>query len=137
MGIVGLRLLIRRLILYRKTDTMNRFNRTKRVSELIHREISIIIDQELRDSRIGMVTVTGVDVSKDLKNARIYVSVLGNEDEVKLSLSILNAASHFIRLRLGERVILKYLPAISFYFDSSTVNGMRIDKLLNKIKNEP
>ena len=116
---------------------MHRFNRTKRVSELIHREISTIIDQELRDSRIGMVTVTGVDISRDLKNARIYVSVLGNEDEVKLSLSTLNAASQFIRLRLGERVLLKYLPAISFYFDSSTVNGMRIDKLLNEIKNKP
>ena len=136
MGIVELRLLIQRFILYRKTDTMHKFNRTKRVSELIHREISIIIDQELRDSRIGMVTVTGVDISKDLKNARIYVSVLGDEDEVKLSLSILNAASQFIRLRLGERVILKYLPAISFYFDSSTVTGMHIDKLLNELKNK-
>ena len=116
---------------------MHRFNRSKRVSELIHREISVIIDQELRDSRIGMVTVTGVDISKDLKNAKVYVSVLGNEDEARLSLDTLNTASQFIRLRLGERIVLKYLPSITFYFDSSTVDGMRIDKLLNEIKYKP
>jgi len=114
---------------------MHRYERTERVSELIHREISQIIDHEIRDERVSMVTVTGVKMSRDIKNARIYVSVLGDEEETKISIAILNKASNFIRALLGERIILKYLPAISFYHDSSTINGMRIDKLLEKIKN--
>ena len=114
---------------------MNRYNRSDRVSQLLHREISVIIDQELRDQRIGMVTVTGVNLSKDLKIARVYFSVLGNSEEVKKTISTLNGASNFIRARLGERIILKYLPTIEFLYDSSTVDGMYIDKLLDEIKN--
>ncbi|MFC1694329.1 30S ribosome-binding factor RbfA [Candidatus Latescibacterota bacterium] len=115
---------------------MNKFARSERVSELIHREISVIIDQELRDSRIGMVTVTSVDMSKDLKNAKVYVSVLGDEDEIKLTVSILNSASNFIRVKVGERAVLKYLPTITFFYDSSTVDGMYMDKLIDEIKNK-
>ena len=115
---------------------MHRYERTERVSELIHREISQIIAREIRDYRVSMVTVTGVKMSKDIKNARIYVSVLGNEKEIKTSIAILNKATHFIRALLGERVVLKYLPTISFYHDSSTINGMNIDKLLEKSKKE-
>ena len=106
------------------------------MSELIRREISVLIDQKLRDTSFSMVTVTGVEVSRDLKNAKVYISVLGSQDEVKLSLSALNAASPAIRAQLGERVILKYLPKISFYYDSSMVDGMYIDKLLDGIKNK-
>ncbi|MBN1292619.1 MAG: 30S ribosome-binding factor RbfA [Candidatus Latescibacteria bacterium] len=115
---------------------MKRFNRSDRVSHLIHREVSEIIDHELRDERIGMVTVTGVDVSKDLRNAKIYVSILGTENDIKDSMKALNAATGFIRTTLGSRVILKYLPTISFQHDTSTINGMHIDKLLEKIKKE-
>lgn len=116
---------------------LKRFNRSDRVSHLIHREVSSIIDRELRDQRIGMVTVTGVDVSKDLRNARIYVSILGNHEEIKPSLDALNAASAFIRTCLGTRIVLKYLPTLSFHYDSSTVDGMRIDKLIDQINNIP
>ena len=116
---------------------MKRFNRSDRVSHLIHREVSSIIDRELRDQRIGMVTVTGVDVSKDLRDARIYVSILGNNEEIESSLNALNAASAFIRTCLGTRVVLKYLPVLSFHYDSSTIDGMRIDKLIDQINHMP
>ena len=115
---------------------MNRFKRSDRVSELVSREVSQIIDQELRDTRIGMVTVTGVDMSNDLKSARIYISVLGNDDVVQSSLEALNSASAFVRARLGERVSLRYLPRLSFFYDSSTVDGMRMDKILDELKNQ-
>ena len=113
---------------------MQRFSRTDRVSELIHRAISSIIDFDLKDSRIGMVTVTGVEMSKDLKNARVYISVLGDDSMIESSLLALNSATHFIRGRLKEKVILKYLPNIVFYYDSSMVTGCRIDKLLDEAK---
>ncbi len=83
-----------------------------------------------------MVTVTGVEVSRDLRNARVFVSILGSEEEMKTSLDVLNEASGFIRNCLKTRVILKYLPALRFYYDSSTVDGMHIDKLIDEI-NKP
>lgn len=110
---------------------MQRYKRTDRVSELISREISLIIDRELRDTRIGMVTVTGVDISKDMKNARVFVSVLGGDEETKRSLDGLNNAAQFIRARLAERITLRYIPTLVFSYDSSTVDGMRMDKILD------
>ena len=115
---------------------MHRYKRSERVSELIHREISNIIDQKMRDVRIGMVTVTGVDMSNDLKNAKVFVSIFGSEEEEQSSLLALNSASEFIRARVGEKVTLRYLPKLSFYIDSSAVNGMRMDKLFDEIKNK-
>ncbi|MFC1529014.1 30S ribosome-binding factor RbfA [Candidatus Latescibacterota bacterium] len=115
---------------------MHRFKRSDRVSALIKREISIIIDQELRDFIKNMVTVTDVEMSRDLKNAKVFVSVLGSEGEIKSSLAALNSVSHSIREQLKVRIILKYFPRISFFYDSSTVYGMHIDKLLDEIKNK-
>lgn len=116
---------------------MNKFKRSDRVSNLIHRVISDIIENEIRDSRIGMVTVTGVELSGDLKNARVFISVLREDKDIESSVSALNKASSFIRLRLGESIVLKNIPAIKFYYDSSTVDGMRMDKLLDEINKEP
>jgi len=115
---------------------MQRFARSSRVSGLVGRELSVIIDRELRDERIGMVTVTGVDMSRDLKNARVYVSVLGDDEETNRSLDALNAAAPYIRARLGERVVLRYLPNLQFFFDSSTVDGMRMDRILDEIRQD-
>jgi len=115
---------------------MNKFIRSDRVSHTIHRAISNIIESELQDSRIGMVTVTGVDLGKDLKNARVYVSVLGDDKEAELSVNILNKASSYIRARICEKVVLKYIPTIKFYYDSSMVDGMHINELLQKINKE-
>ena len=115
---------------------MNKFKRSNRISQTIHRAISNIIESELRDSRIGMVTVTGVDLGRDLKNARVYVSVLGDDKDPELSINTLNKASSYIRTRISEKVVLKYIPAIKFYYDSSTVDGMHINKLLQNIKKE-
>ncbi len=116
---------------------MNKFKRSDRVSNQIHRIISNIIKNEMRDSRVDMVTVTGVELTRNLKNARIYVSVLCDENDVEESVAALNNASNFIRSRLGESIALKNIPAIKFYYDSSIVDGMRMDKLLDEINKEP
>lgn len=112
---------------------MNEFKRSDRVSNLIHRALSDIIENDLRDSRIGMATVTGVKLEKDLKNARVYISVLGDDNAIELSIDTLNNASGFIKARLSKKVDLKNTPAIKFFYDSSMVDGMQIDKLLNKV----
>ena len=115
---------------------MKRFDRMDRVSELVHREVSTIIDRELRDTRIGMVTVTGVEVSRNLRNAKIFVTILGVKAEIKSSIGALNDASAYIRKCLGERIVLKYLPELKFYFDSTLAEGMRIDKLFDEINKQ-
>ncbi len=115
---------------------MHGFDRSDRVSNLIHREISEIIEHEMKDTHIGMVTVTGVEMSRDLKNARVFFSVLGDEAVVQSSIDALNNATSFIRARLRERVILKRIPMLSFAYDSSTIHGMYIDKLIDEINKQ-
>ncbi|MFA6470952.1 MAG: 30S ribosome-binding factor RbfA [Candidatus Latescibacterota bacterium] len=115
---------------------MHRFNRSDRVSNLIHREISNIIEYEMKDTHIGMVTVTGVEMSRDLKNAKVFFSVLGDQSVVESNVEALNNAVNFIRSRLRERVILKRIPNLMFAFDSSTLHGLYIDKLFDEINKQ-
>ena len=112
---------------------MQRFDRIDRVSHLIHRELSDIIDKHVRDPRIGMVTVTGVEVARDLKYAKVFVSVLGDESNIDENIKALTNASSFIRSMLSQRIQLKFIPVLSFHFDDSTVSGMRIDKILREL----
>ncbi len=118
---------------------MHKFDRTDRVAHQIHRELADIIDHELKDDRIGMVTVTGVEVSRDFKYAKVYISVLGDEKAEQTNLERLNLAARFIQSRLNERITLKHVPSLTFHYDSSTVTGIRISKLLDEInkKSEP
>jgi ribosome-binding factor A len=115
---------------------MHGFNRSDRVSALIHREISNIIEHELEGTYKGMVTVTGVEMSRDLKNAKVYFSVLGDQDDVESTVEALNNAASFIRTLLSEKVILKRVPVLSFSYDSSTIHGMYIDKLFDEINKQ-
>jgi ribosome-binding factor A len=115
---------------------MHRFDRSDRVSNLVHKEISEIIEHEMQETLTGMVTVTGVEMSRDLKNARVFVSVLGDDALVQSSIEALNGATGFIRARLRERMILKRIPMLSFAYDSSTVHGMYIDKLFDEINKQ-
>jgi len=112
---------------------MNQHLRSDRVNELIHRCISTIIESELDDERIKNVTVTGVEVTRDLKHAQIYVSVLGDEQETAISIKSLNGAAGFIRMRLGQEIILRHIPELQFRYDNSLVEGMRMDKIFEEI----
>lgn len=110
--------------------------RTERVGDLIAREVSIIIDRELKDPAIGFVTVTGAKVTEDLRYADIYVSVLGDEGKRKKSMAGLKRASAYVRSLVGNRVRLRHIPEIRFKFDDSLVRGEEIDRLLGEIENE-
>jgi ribosome-binding factor A len=115
---------------------MNRFKRTDRVSSLIHKVISEIIENELRDKITSMVTVTGVEISKDLKYAKVFVTILGDDENVDSTLKSLNNSSGYIRGQLGKNIELRYTPSIKFIFDSSIITGMRINKILDDINKE-
>jgi ribosome-binding factor A len=103
------------------------------VGDLLRQEIADIIMRRLKDPRIGFITVTGVDLSDDLKIARVYISCL-KEEEKEATLDVLNAARSFVRSEVGKRIRMKVLPSIEFRFDESLGYGDRIDKLLKEIK---
>ncbi|MNE54556.1 Ribosome-binding factor A [compost metagenome] len=111
-------------------------NRTGRVSEQIKKELSVLIQSELKDPRIGFVTVTGVDVTNDLSQAKIYLSVFGDEEAKKDSLKGLEKANGFLRTELGKRIRLRHTPELIFKIDESIAYGSRIEKLLGDISDE-
>jgi len=107
-------------------------DKTDRISEEIKREISFIIQNELKDPRLGkMISVTAVDVTRDLRYAKVYVSVLGDENDKKDAASGLKSASGFIRREIGRRIQLRYTPEIIFELDDSIERGVYINKLIN------
>ena len=109
------------------------YKRSQRVGDLIREEVADIIMYRLKDPRIGFVTVTGVDMAPDMKSARIYVSVLKEEDR-EVTLDILNSSKHFIRSLLAKRLSMKFIPTVEFRFDTSIEYGYKIDRLLKEIK---
>jgi ribosome-binding factor A len=109
------------------------YKRSQRVSDLLREEVADIIFYKLKDPRLGFITVTGVDVTDDLKMASVYISVLKEEDK-KLTLEILNSAKSFIRSELSKRLRMKFIPIVDFRLDSSIEYGNKIDKLLDEIR---
>lgn len=110
--------------------------RQRQVAELLHKEISQLIQYRTRDPRLGFVTITGVDVSPDLSQARVYVSVLGNAAEAREALQGLAAATGYFRRELGHMLSLRHIPKLAFELDTSLEYGMRIDHLLDSLKDE-
>jgi len=107
--------------------------RPQRLALQIQHEISLMISRDMKDRRVGFITVTGVQLSPDLKHARIFVSLMGSETEKKESLDTLNHATGWIRHELGQRIRTKFLPDIVFLTDTSQDYGERIDQLIDKI----
>ncbi len=112
-------------------------NRIMRIAEEIKREVSDIIQHELKDPRIcGMISVTKVTVTNDLKYSKIFVSVLGSSEEKKQILVGLKNAAGFIRKEIGQRVNIRYTPEIIFEMDDSIEYGFRISNILKQISPE-
>ena len=108
--------------------------RKEKLRELLKEEISDILRKEFKDPRLGFVTITDAEISADLRYAKVFVSVLGNEDERNRNMKVLKGAERFIRQAFGKRVRMKVLPEIHFYLDTSVDQGIRIFELLEKIK---
>ena len=110
--------------------------RIEKLQELIKQEMSKMLLKELKDPRIGFVTVTDVEMTGDLREAKIFVSVMGYEEQVKSSLEGLNSALGFVRREIGQRVRLRFTPEISFALDTSLDYGDHIQKLLLQVEGD-
>jgi ribosome-binding factor A len=113
-----------------------RSSRMRRVDEAMRAVLSDAIAKELKDPRVGFVTVTGVQTSPDLRHARVYVSVLGDEATRSASLEGLRSAHGFLQRRLAAELTLKHTPALTFAYDDSVDRGMRISQLLDETAEE-
>jgi ribosome-binding factor A len=112
------------------------FKRADRVGDLIRAEIMDILLRKMKDPRVGFATVTLVKVSDDLKNARVFVSVMGSEDAKKKTMKGLKSASPFIRGELSRRLKMRYTPELSFVLDESIERGDKTLELLRKLNIE-
>jgi ribosome-binding factor A len=106
-------------------------DRRRRVNEAVREVVSARIAEGLRDPRIGFVTVTAVETSPDLRHARVYVSVLGSDEERAATLAGLDSAHGVIQQAVGSELRMKRTPSLQFVFDESIDRGMRITELLD------
>ncbi|WP_204518413.1 30S ribosome-binding factor RbfA [Brevibacillus fulvus] len=110
--------------------------RMSRVGEEIKKELSILLQREMKDPRIGFVTVTSVDVTSDLQLAKVYVSIFGSEEQREASLAGLHKAKGFLRTELGRRIKLRHVPDLVFKLDESIDYGNKIESILREISTE-
>ena len=112
--------------------------RVSRVAELIKREVSQLVQRDIKDDRVGagMVSVTDVDVSGDLQHAKIFVSIYGSEQARAETMAGLKAATGYVRSELGQRVRLRRTPEVVFIEDRSLERGDRVLSLLNQLNND-
>ncbi len=112
-------------------------SRTRRVGEQIQRELAMIIQRELSDPRVQWVTVSAVKVSKDLQNAKVYITVLGDEQALEAALGVLNKVAGFLRHELGRHIRLRNMPELKFIYDESIARGERLDRLIEQAVSAP
>lgn len=109
-----------------------------RINEEVRREVSVIIRDEIKDPRMtAMVSITSVKVSKDLKYAKVFVSIFGkNEEEKQETFAALKSASGYVRREVGQRMNLRNTPQIIFELDDSISYSMKIEELIEKVKDK-
>jgi ribosome-binding factor A len=113
------------------------YARTQRVADYLQRELAALIQHEVRDPRVGMVSVTGVEVSRDLGHAKVYVTVMGSNssDEARESIEALNKAAGFLRSLLSKDSNMRSVPQLRFYFDASVGRGRDLEDLIKRAAN--
>jgi ribosome-binding factor A len=112
---------------------MHPYKRSERLGELILAEISDLIRRDIKDPRVGFVTLTRVEMSDDLRYAKVFVSSLGSEQEKARTLQGLSSATGYMRRHLGRALHLRYTPEITFLIDESLEHGAKIAQLLRQL----
>ncbi|MFH1479066.1 MAG: 30S ribosome-binding factor RbfA [Candidatus Omnitrophota bacterium] len=110
--------------------------RSERVQVQLKREISKILHDDLKDPRIGFITITRIDLTGDLRFAKVYFSALGNDIDIGSCTEGIESASGYIRKLIGERLNLKYVPELSFIYDRSIEYSINLEKTFERLKNE-
>lgn len=111
------------------------YSRTQRIGDQMQRELSLLIQREIKDPRLGMVTITGVEVVRDLSHAKVFITVMGKEDsaqEIERNLEILNEAAGFLRMLLGKSMKLRTIPQLHFCYDVSIRRGVELSALIER-----
>jgi len=110
--------------------------RAVRVGDQILKDLADLLMRKVRDPRVNGVTLTGISLSNDLKHARVYYSVLGDESEIERSQTGLDSAKGYIKREIGRRLNLRYMPDIIFEYDPTLETGNQIERLFEKIRTE-
>lgn len=110
--------------------------RVRRIAEQIQRDLSAIIRRELKDPRVGMVTITDVDVAHDYAHAKIYFTVMGKNSDQSACLEGLNRAAGFLRSELGKGMSLRVVPQLHFVYDTSVERGVHLSNLIDQANAE-
>ena len=110
--------------------------RAVRVGDQILKEIAILLLNRVKDPRVQGVTMTGIDLSNDLKLARVYFSVMGDKSDIERALAGLNSAKGFIKREIGLRMQLRYVPEIKFLHDASLESGSHLDRIFEEIQKD-
>lgn len=112
------------------------YSRTQRVADLIQRELAKLIQTEMEDPRVNLVTVTAVQVSRDLAYAKIYITQHIDEKEIAKTVKVLNKAANFLRYRLAQVIDLRVIPELKFVYDASINYGSRLSSLIDEVIEE-
>jgi len=105
-------------------------SRPRRVAEQIQRELAELIQLEVKDPRVGMITLTDVEVTSDYSHAKVFFTLLGDQARLKEALAGLNSAAGYLRSQVAHRMKLRIMPALHFVHDASIEQGVRLDKLI-------
>ena len=110
------------------------YQRSDRVGDLLVELISELLRREIRDPRLGAVTITAAKVSKDLRHARVYFNLFGDRENKKAVLVGLQSATGFIRSKIGKQLSLRFVPTIEFFYDETQDEAQRIENLLKQVR---
>ncbi|HDY98869.1 MAG TPA: 30S ribosome-binding factor RbfA [Pseudomonas sabulinigri] len=110
------------------------YSRTQRVADQMQRELALLIQREVRDPRLGMVTVTAVEVSRDLAHAKVFVTLMNKDsaEDIALNLEILKDSAGYLRMLLGRSMKLRSIPALHFHYDESVRRGAHLSSLIER-----
>jgi len=109
------------------------YSRAERVADAVQRELAVLIRDEVRDPRVGMVSITDVDISRDLAYGKIYISFVGDreDDDIKAAVAALNGASGYLRRLLAAQIKLRITPTLTFFYDDSGRRGEHLSALID------
>ena len=110
------------------------YSRTQRIGDQIQRELAILIPQEIKDPRLGLITITGVDVSRDIGHAKVFITVMGDNspEVIKDNLSVLKDTAGYLRMLLGKAMKLRSVPQVHFHYDESISRGVHLSSLIER-----
>ncbi|MCU9947857.1 30S ribosome-binding factor RbfA [Pseudomonas sp. PDM13] len=111
------------------------YSRTQRIGDQMQRELASLIQREIKDPRLGLVTITGCDVARDLSHAKVFITVMGQDDNpeaIKQNTAILNDAAGFLRMQLGRAMKLRTVPQLHFNYDASIRRGVELSALIER-----